>query len=212
MPITLSPLPYALDALEPYLSRRAVATHYRQHHTAYVKRARALVAGTPLANLSLEEVVVRSAGLADPRLFQAAAQAWSHDFCWRSMAAGGGGAAAGPMAGLLDQCFGSQAQFVAQFVEAGASHFGSGWAWLVLEGGRLLIMTTADADTPLGSGRVPLVTVDLWEHAYYLDYESRRRDYLAAVMENLVDWEFANQNLRAAAEAPVPSRQGGAIH
>lgn len=212
MSIMLPVLPYALDALEPYLSRRALATHYRQHHTVYVKQARSLVAGSPLATLPLEEVVLRSAGLADPRLFQAAAQAWNHGFLWSSMAPGGGGAAEGPIAGLLEQCFVSQAQFATQFVDATASHFGSGWAWLVLAGTRLQIMTSADADTPLTSGRVPLLVVDLWEHAYYLDYESRRRDYVAAVLENLLNWEFANQNLRAAAEAPAPPRRESAVH
>ena len=206
MSLTLPPLPYALDALEPYISRRTLAAHHGYHHAAYVEKTRALVRGTPLESASLEDIVRSSAESARNALFNAAAQAWNHAFYWRSMRPGGGGEARGAVAQLIAEGFGSQRAFSQEFVTAAADQFGSGWAWLVLDGNRLRVMSTSNAQTPLITAHVPLLTIDVWEHAYYLDFQQRRLDYIAAFLAHLVDWEFANQNLSAAlsARAPLP--------
>lgn len=206
MSLTLPPLPYALDALEPYISRRTLATHHGYHHATYVEKTRALVRGTPLESASLQDIVRSSAESAPNALFNAAAQAWNHAFYWRSMRPGGGGEARGAVAQLIAEGFGSQRAFSQEFVTAAADQFGSGWAWLVLDGNRLRVMSTSNAQTPLITAQVPLLTIDVWEHAYYLDFQQRRLDYIAAFLAHLVDWEFANQNLSAAlsARAPLP--------
>ena len=209
MSLTLPPLPYALDALEPYISRRTLAAHHGYHHAAYVEKTRALVRGTPLESASLEDIVRSSAESAPSALFNAAAQAWNHAFYWRSMRPGGGGEARGAVAQLIAEGFGSQRAFSQEFVTAAADQFGSGWAWLVLDGNRLRVMSTSNAQTPLITAQVPLLTIDVWEHAYYLDFQQRRLDYIAAFLAHLVDWEFANQNLSAAlsARAPLPRQR-----
>lgn len=204
MSLTLPPLPYALDALEPYISRRTLAAHHGYHHAAYVEKTRALVRGTPLESASLEDIVRSSAESAPNVLFNAAAQAWNHAFYWRSMRPGGGGEARGAVAQLIAEGFGSQRAFSQEFVTAAADQFGSGWAWLVLDGNRLRVMSTSNAQTPLITAQVPLLTIDVWEHAYYLDFQQRRLDYIAAFLAHLVDWEFANQNLSAALSARAP--------
>lgn len=206
MSLTLPPLPYALEALEPYISRRTLAAHHGYHHAAYVEKTRALVRGTPLESASLEDIVRSSAESAPNALFNAAAQAWNHAFYWRSMRPGGGGEARGAVAQLIAEGFGSQRAFSQEFVTAAADQFGSGWAWLVLDGNRLRVTSTSNAQTPLITAQVPLLTIDVWEHAYYLDFQQRRLDYIAAFLAHLVDWEFANQNLSAAlsARAPLP--------
>jgi Fe-Mn family superoxide dismutase len=201
MSLTLPPLPYALDALEPHISRRTLAAHHGYHHAAYVDKTRALVRGTHLESAPLEEIIRSSA---DPRkrgLFNAAAQAWNHAFYWRSMRPRGGGEANGAIAQLIVQQFGSQRAFSQQFVTAAGDQFGSGWAWLVLDGERLVITSTSNAETPLITAQVPLLTIDVWEHAYYLDFQQRRLDYIAAFLAHLLDWDFANQNLSAARQA-----------
>lgn len=207
MSVTLPPLPYALDALEPYLSRRALSAHYEHHHAAYVAKTRALVQRTPMESAALEDIVL--AGSAQNQiLFNAAAQAWNHAFYWRSLRPGGGGEAQGAIARLIEDCFGSQRAFRQQFVAAAGDQFGSGWVWLVLDAGRLPgrlhITTTANAETPLIAAATPLLTLDVWEHAYYPDYQHRRLDYIAAFLAHLVDWNFANDNLVAAREAAGP--------
>lgn len=209
MSLTLPPLPYALEALEPYISRRTLAAHHGYHHAAYVEKTRALVRGTPLESASLEDIVRSSAESAPNALFNAAAQAWNHAFYWRSMRPGGGGEARGAVAQLIAEGFGSQRAFSQEFVTAAADQFGSGWAWLVLDGNRLRVMSTSNAQTPLITAQVPLLTIDVWEHAYYLDFQQRRLDYIAAFLAHLVDWEFANQNLSAAlsARAPLPRQR-----
>lgn len=209
MSLTLPPLPYALDALEPYISRRTLAAHHGYHHAAYVEKTRALVRGTPLESASLEDIVRSSAESAPNALFNAAAQAWNHAFYWRSMRPGAGGEARGAVAQLIAEGFGSQRAFSQEFVTAAADQFGSGWAWLVLDGNRLRVMSTSNAQTPLITAQVPLLTIDVWEHAYYLDFQQRRLDYIAAFLAHLVDWEFANQNLSAAlsARAPLPRQR-----
>ena len=194
---TLPPLPYALDALEPYISRRTLSAHHGNHHAAYVERTRVLTQRTPLESAPLEEIVLASASQGSA-LFNAAAQAWNHAFYWNSLSPGGGGEAQGPIAERIEECFGTQRAFSQQFVTAAGDQFGSGWVWLVLDAGRLRITATSNADTPLVTPVVPLLTLDVWEHAYYLDYQHRRLEYIAAFLAHLVNWDFANRALAAA--------------
>lgn len=198
MSLTLPPLPYALDGLEPHISRRTLAAHHGHHHAAYVEKTRALVRRTPLESASLEDIVRFSAESKQGSLFNVAAQAWNHGFYWRSMRPGGGGEAHGAVAQLITEGFGSQQAFAQEFVTAAGDQFGSGWAWLVLDGNRLRITATSNAKTPLVTAQVPLLTLDVWEHAYYLDVQHRRLDYIATFLAHLVDWEFVNRNLSAA--------------
>lgn len=198
MSLEFPPLPYAPDALEPYISRRTLAAHHGYHHAAYVEKTRALVRGTSLESASLEAIVRSRTEPAGQALFNSAAQAWNHAFYWRSMRPGGGGDADGEVAQLIEDEFGSQRAFSQEFVTAAGDQFGSGWAWLVLDGNRLRITATPNAETPLTTTQVPLLTIDVWEHAYYLDYQHRRLDYIAAFLAHLVNWQFVNFNLRSA--------------
>ncbi|MGH8495286.1 MAG: superoxide dismutase [Gammaproteobacteria bacterium] len=209
MSLKLPPLPYALDALEPHISPLTLSLHHGRHHAGYVERARQLVQGTPLESAPLERVVLFSDADPDRALFNAAAQAWNHDFYWHSMRARGGGKPHGEIARLVAESFGSHEAFCQAFIQSASAHFGSGWAWLVLDGERLCITTTENAGTPLLSPQVPLLTVDVWEHAYYPDYQNRRVDYVAAYLTHLVNWEFANQKLEqhASARGEVSSLQ-----
>lgn len=194
MSFTLPKLPYAVHALEPHVSHRTLAVHHGNHHAAYVAKTRALTLRTPLESASLQEVVHSSASHDRP-LFNAAAQAWNHAFYWHSMRPGGGGEAKGAIAPLIEECFGSHSVFSQQFISAAGDQFGSGWAWLVLDEDRLRIVATSNAETPLSTMQIPLLTIDVWEHAYYLDYQHRRLDYIAAFLGHLINWDFANQNL-----------------
>jgi Fe-Mn family superoxide dismutase len=171
-----------------------LAVHHGNHHAAYVAKTRALVQRADLESASLEEIV-RSSAPRDQALFNAAAQAWNHEFYWKSMRRSGGGEAKGAIAGLIEESFGSQKAFSQHFITAAGDQFGSGWAWLVLDEGRLRIAATSNAETPLTTAQVPLLTIDVWEHAYYLDYQHRRLDYIAAFLAHLINWDFANQNL-----------------
>ena len=199
MPIELPSLPYAVDALEPHISRTTLEIHHGRHHRAYVEKTQSLVAGTPLATASLEEIIAKTAGKkAKAALFNNAAQAWNHTFYWSSLSPQGGGAPSGELADLIDRDFASHAAFVDAFKAAAVGQFGSGWAWLVLDGGRLAISATGNADTPLAHDQVPLLTVDVWEHAYYLDYQNRRADYVATFLDKLANWDFANRTLEQA--------------
>ncbi|MGQ0835001.1 MAG: superoxide dismutase [Gammaproteobacteria bacterium] len=204
MSLTLPALPYAVDALEPHLSARTLLVHHARHHAGYVDKVRSLVQQTPLELASLEEIVLSGAAQKNSALFNAAAQAWNHAFYWRSMRAAGGGEAHGALAQRIAAQFGSQKNFRQEFASAAVNQFGSGWAWLVLDQGRLRITTTSNADTPLTRKQVPLLTIDVWEHAYYFDYQHRRPDYIAAFLAHLVDWEFANGNLRSALASDDP--------
>lgn len=206
MNVIVPPLPYAMDALEPHVSRRTLAAHYGRHHVAYVDKTRNLIESTPLESASLESIVQAGHELDKPSLFNAAAQAWNHSFYWSSMAPAGGGDAKGPIAELIEASFGSQSAFREQFVATAGGHFGSGWVWLVLDGERLKIVATDNAHTPLVSTRAPLFVIDVWEHAYYLDYQHRRLDYVSAFMTHLVNWDFANSNLAAAQSRKNPPR------
>lgn len=204
MNVNLPPLPYPPDALEPFISRRTVAAHHGHHHADYVAKTRALIKDTPLENEPLEEIVLSAE--ADDTLFNAAAQAWNHSFYWQSMRPGGGGEATGEIAKLLEASFGSQQAFRRAFVATASEQFGSGWVWLVISGSELQLIRTPNAETPLGSMEIPLLVLDVWEHAYYLDYEYRRADYVAAWLASLVNWDFAERNLTTARAAARPSR------
>jgi len=208
MSITLPPLPYALEALEPYISRRTLAAHHGHHHASYVAKTCNLIQRTPLESASLEDIVRSSAEQQDKKLFNASAQAWNHEFYWRSMRPGGGGEARGAIAALIDQSFGSHRAFSQQFVTAASDQFGSGWAWLVLEDDRMRVIATSNAQTPLTTAQVPLLTIDVWEHAYYLDFQHRRLDYIAAFLAHLIDWDFANENLARQLVRGVPALVG----
>jgi Fe-Mn family superoxide dismutase len=199
MPLTLPPLPYEYDALEPFISAATLKLHHGVHHAGYVDRVNALVRGDALGDLPLRAVVERSAGdPAERSLFNNAAQAWNHAFYWRSLHAAGKRAAPSPrLAARVAKDFGGQARLVEQLKSAALSVFGSGWAWLVERDGRLRVETTANADCPIVTGGVPGLVIDVWEHAYYLDYQARRAEYVSSVIEHLLDWEFAERNLFA---------------
>jgi superoxide dismutase, Fe-Mn family len=194
----LPALPYAADALAPYISAETVALHYGKHHRGYVEKTQRLTAGTAYAGKGLVQIIMEakeSAG--DQAIFNNAAQAWNHDFYWKSMTPGGGGHPEGKIADAIDASFGSYDNFINKFIFAATSRFGSGWAWLVKDGDQLKVINTANADTPLAHGLTPLLTVDVWEHAYYLDYQNRRGPYVRAFVDNLINWSFAERNLRA---------------
>ena len=195
MAIQLPPLPYPESALEPNYSAKTISFHYGKHHKAYVDNLNKVIAGTPLEGKSLEELVLASAG--DPSrigMFNNAAQVWNHTFFWNCMKPAGGGRPQGDLAQRLDGTFGSYAKFAEQFKAAAVGRFGSGWAWLVLEGGVLKITSTANADTPMASKQTAVLTVDVWEHAYYLDYQNRRPDFVQAFLDHLVNWDFVAGN------------------
>jgi Fe-Mn family superoxide dismutase len=197
--IELPPLPYALDALAPVISSETLSFHYGKHHKAYVDNLNKLVAGTDLAETPLEKLIAAVAGKPDKAgLFNNAAQIWNHTFFWNSLKPDGGGAPSGAVAPAINAAFGSYDNFKKEFANAAMTQFGSGWAWLVAERGALRIMKTPNADTPLTTGQTALLTIDVWEHAYYLDYQNRRADFVAAVIDKLLNWEFANANLARA--------------
>ena len=196
---TLPALPYGLDALEPNISRSTLEFHHGKHHAAYVTNLNNLVAGTDLEAKSLEDTITAVAGDAGKAgVFNNAAQVWNHSFYWQCMKPGGGGQPSGALADKINADFGSYEAFVEQFKTAGATQFGSGWAWLVLDGGTLKVTKTANADLPLAHGQKALLTMDVWEHAYYLDYQNRRPDYMTTYLEKLVNWYFVAANLAAA--------------
>jgi superoxide dismutase, Fe-Mn family len=197
MAFELPPLPWPEDALEPVTSARTISFHYGKHHRAYVDNLNKLVAGTDLENRSLEEVIGAVAG--DPAkmgVFNNAAQVWNHSFFWQSMKPGGGGAPSGALAAGIDAAFGGLPAFVEQFKAAAVGRFGSGWAWLIDDAGALKIVATANAEMPVPPLK-PLLTCDVWEHAYYLDFQNRRPDFVQAFYDSLVNWDFAARNFAA---------------
>jgi Fe-Mn family superoxide dismutase len=194
-PFTLPKLPYPENALEPYISSRTISFHYGKHHQGYVNNTNRLVGGTDMAGMSLEEVVKKAAALKNQALFNNAAQAWNHAFYWPGMKPQGGGKPRGKLMESLAGAFGSFEGFRKAFAEAATGQFGSGWAWLILDGTSFKVVSTSNADTPLAHGQKPLLTIDVWEHAYYLDYQNRRGDYVAAFLDHLVNWDFVSQNL-----------------
>jgi Fe-Mn family superoxide dismutase len=196
MAIILPELPYAKDALAPTISANTLEFHHGKHHKAYVDNLNKLIAGTDLETKALEEIIKISAG--DPAkagIFNNAAQVWNHSFYWKCLKPQGGGAPTGAVAAKINAAFGSYDKFVDELKNAGATQFGSGWAWLIQDGDAVKITKTPNADNPLAHGQKALLTIDVWEHAYYLDYQNRRPDYLAAVIAKLINWDFVNANL-----------------
>jgi superoxide dismutase, Fe-Mn family len=197
MAFSLPDLPYGRGALAPHISEETLNYHHGKHHQAYVTNLNGLIEGTDLEKASLEDIVKKAAGdKAKAGLFNNAAQVWNHTFYWHSMKPDGGGKPTGKIAAMIDSDLGGYDQFVKDFKAAGGGQFGSGWAWLVLKDGKLAITKTPNAETPLTeAGVTPLLTMDVWEHAYYLDYQNSRPNYMDAFLNNLVNWDFANKNL-----------------
>lgn len=194
--IQLPALPYAENALEPYISERTIGFHYGKHHQGYVNKINKLIKRTPYAGMPLEEIVLKSAANADhAAVFNNAAQVFNHTFYWNSMKSGGGGKPEGQLLEAVNGAFGGYGGLKEAFIDAATGQFGSGWAWLVLKENKLDVMATANADTPIAHGIKPLLVVDVWEHAYYLDYQNQRKAYVEAFWEHLVNWEFAERNL-----------------
>jgi Fe-Mn family superoxide dismutase len=195
----LPKLPYAESALEPVISGKTLSFHYGRHHAGYVKKLNELTKGTEFEGDALDSVILATAGkAARSALFNNAAQVFNHTFYWSSLAPQGGGKPTGKLAGLIDESFDGYEAFKKNFSEICVGQFGSGWAWLVAQGGQLKLEKTPDAELPLGAGQTPLLTIDVWEHAYYLDYQNRRPDYADAVIDTLLNWKFAEQNLERA--------------
>ena len=193
---TLPPLPWAENALEPVISANTISFHYGKHHKTYVDNLNNLVKGTDYENASLEKIINETAGKADKAgLFNNAAQIWNHTFYWHSMKPAGGGKPTGKLAEMIDTAFGGYDAFKKELATTTVSQFGSGWGWLVLDGGALKVVKTANAEVPFTKGQKPLLTIDVWEHAYYLDQQNKRAAYVDAVIEKLLNWDFATQNL-----------------
>lgn len=195
----LPDLPYDYSALEPHISARTLEFHHDKHHAAYVTKCNGMTKDTPMDDMSIEEVIQSAyKDSAKAGLFNNAAQAWNHSFYWNSMKPGGGGLPGGALAAQINTDFGNYDNFKAVFKEAGGTQFGSGWAWLVLENGKLKITKTPNAENPLVHGQTPLLTMDVWEHAYYLDFQNSRPGYIDTFLSSLVNWDFAAQNFAAA--------------
>lgn len=195
---TLAPLPYAQDALAPHYSVETMSYHYGKHHSGYVDNLNKLVVGTKWADeISLENIVKESYGKDDATaIFNNAAQVYNHDMFWKSMKPNGGGEPAGALLEKINASFGSYEKFKTEFTTAAASQFGSGWAWLVQDGDALKIVKTSNADTPIARDLVPLITCDVWEHAYYIDYRNARKSFVETFLDKLVDWDFAASQLK----------------
>ncbi|HQV41657.1 MAG TPA: superoxide dismutase [Moraxellaceae bacterium] len=197
MSIELPALPYEKNALEPIISAETLDFHHGKHHNAYVVNLNNLIKDTDLASKSLEEIIAISAGDASKAgMFNNAAQVWNHTFYWNCMKPNGGGKPTGAIAAKIDADLGGYDKFVELFKTAATTQFGSGWAWLVLnKDGKLEVTKTPNADLPLAHGQKALLTIDVWEHAYYIDFRNRRPDYISTFLEKLVNWDFVNQNL-----------------
>ena len=194
--LALEPLPYADNALEPVISAKTLSFHYGKHHAGYLATLNKLIAGTPYEGQPLEAIVRKAAAEQAVPIFNNAAQVWNHTFYWNSLApVGAGGAPEGAFGDAVSRDFGSFANLKAALADAAVKRFGSGWAWLVAKGGKLSVVSTPNAETPLTqAGVTPLLTVDVWEHAYYLDWQNRRADYVAAILDKLANWKFAALN------------------
>lgn len=196
--ITLPELPYAYDALEPHISKETLEYHHDKHHQTYVTNLNNLIKGTELEGKELDEIILASANDADKAgIFNNAAQVWNHTFYWNSIAPNGGGQPTGALAAKIDEAFGSYEKFAEEFTKAATTQFGSGWAWLVADqvNGNLSVIKTSNADTPLAHGQVAVLTIDVWEHAYYIDYRNQRPKYISTFLESLVNWDYANAKL-----------------
>ena len=192
MAFELPPLPYEKNALAPHLTAETLEFHHGKHHNAYVVNLNKLVAGKPEEHKSLEEIILAS----DGGVFNNAAQIWNHTFYWHCMKPGGGGLPTGDVAAAIDRDFGSFDKFKEEFTQAALTQFGSGWAWLALDGGKLKITKTANADLPMKHGQKALLTCDVWEHAYYIDYRNLRQKYVETFLAHLVNWDFVAQNMK----------------
>ena len=197
MSIELAELPYAADALEPHVSATTLEYHHGKHHKAYVDKLNAAIAGGPYDGRTLEDIISASHEASDTGVFNNAAQAWNHTFLWHSMSPNGGGEPGGQLLDAINEQFGDVAGFRDKFKSAALGQFGSGWVWLVRRADGLDIVTTGNADTPLVHDALPLLTLDVWEHAYYLDYQNRRDAYIDAFLRELINWDFAVQNFEA---------------
>ncbi|NTX07451.1 MULTISPECIES: superoxide dismutase [unclassified Myxococcus] len=193
MAFTLPELPYRKDALAPHISEETLEYHYGKHHQAYVTNLNKLLAGKPEESKSLEEVILSS----DGGVFNNAAQVWNHTFYWHCMKPSGGGLPTGDLAAAITRDFGSFEKFKEEFSQAAATQFGSGWAWLVLDKEKLAITKTGNADLPMKHGQKALLTIDVWEHAYYIDFRNQRPKYIETFLTHLVNWDFVAQNLKA---------------
>lgn len=186
-------LPYNMDTLEPYMSEKTLSYHFGKHHHAYVNKLRKLIENTDYADLDLDDIIVKARQEGRTNIFNNAAQAWNHDFFWKSLSPNGG-KPDGQVKGLVDASFGSVNDFKSKFREAATGLFGSGWVWLVLEQGKVKIVSGSNAETPVGTSLVPLLTLDVWEHAYYLDYQNDRKKFVDAFLDKLINWNFAEIN------------------
>jgi Fe-Mn family superoxide dismutase len=196
-PHVLPPLPYPDNALDPVISANTLSFHYGKHHKTYVDNLNKLIAGSELADLSLEEIIASTAGKADKiGVFNNAAQVWNHTFYWNSLSPKGGGEPPSALKQKIEASFGSVEACKKELATAATTQFGSGWAWLAQDGDKLQVIKTGNADLPLTKGIKPLLTIDVWEHAYYLDYQNRRPDYVNAVLDKLINWGFAADNDR----------------
>jgi Fe-Mn family superoxide dismutase len=194
MAFSLPPLPYEKNALAPHISAETLEYHHGKHHNAYVVKLNELLAGKPEASKSLEEVILSSEG----PVFNNAAQVWNHTFYWSCMKPAGGGKPTGELAQAIDRDFGSFEKFAEQFTQAGITQFGSGWAWLVSDKGKLSVTKTGNADLPMKHGQKALLTMDVWEHAYYIDFRNARPKYIETFLASLVNWDFVSENLKKA--------------
>jgi Fe-Mn family superoxide dismutase len=200
MAFELPPLPYPKDALEPQMSARTLEFHHGKHHQAYVTNLNNLVKDTPMASQSLEQIIKATAkDESKAGIFNNAAQVWNHTFFWNCMKPNGGGAPTGALADQIGSAFGGLGKFKEQFKQAGVAQFGSGWAWLVADGGQLKVTKTPNAVNPMAQGQAALLACDVWEHTYYLDYQNRRPDFIQIFLDKLVNWEFVAANLSKAA-------------
>ena len=200
MPFELPELPYAKDALEPHISAETMSFHHDKHHKAYVDKTNGLVEGTDLEGKPLEDVIEAAKSKGETGLYNQASQVWNHTFFWNSMSPEGGGKPEGEIAEKIDDAFGSFDKFAEEFVAAAGGNFASGWTWLAMKNGKLEIVNTDDAGTlAANDGYTPLLTLDVWEHAYYLDYQNKRPDFVKAFLDNLANWDFAEKNLKSAA-------------
>jgi Fe-Mn family superoxide dismutase len=198
-PVSLPPLPWADNALDPVISANTISFHYGKHHKAYVDNLNKLLPGSEFEGQSLEQIVKATAGKADKApFFNNAGQVWNHNFYWKCLKPNGGGMPKGDLADKINTAFGSYDNFKKEFANACVTQFGSGWGWLVAEGGAVKLAKTSNADTPMTKGQTALLTIDVWEHAYYLDYQNRRPDHVNAVIDKLLNWDFAAENLAKA--------------
>lgn len=192
MQFKLQPLDYSYDALAPHIGASTVEIHYSKHHKGYLEKLEKAIGGKKLAEESLEDIVRKTEG----STFNNAAQVWNHDFYWKCMTPDGGGEPKGELAKALQRDFGGVDDFRQELAEAAKGQFGSGWAWLVRDGGKLRVLSTTDAENPLTENQTPLLTIDVWEHAYYLDYQNERARYVQAFIDHLINWDFAARNLQ----------------